>query len=275
MSTLEVNKIIPQGSGTSLQIGENGDTITLPAGTTITLPNGSITNDELAGSIANAKLANSTITINGSAVALGGSTTVQAALSFPTISSINPTVIENTQRAVTITGTNFVSVPFVDAINSSTGAIVSADSVSFTSATTIVATFTLPVDGTYFLRVENNDGLAVRSGSALLTVSDAPAWQTAAGSLGTFDAAATISVTVNATSATAYAVQSGSLPGGLSLNTSTGAITGTESGSTQETTYNFTIRATDAEAQTADRAFSITITHGISNSMSFYNYGTF
>ena len=107
MSTLEVNKIIPQGSGTSLQIGENGDTITLPAGTTITLPNGSITNDELAGSIANAKLANSTITINGSAVALGGSTTVQAALSFPTISSINPTVIENTQRAVTITGTNF------------------------------------------------------------------------------------------------------------------------------------------------------------------------
>ena len=51
MSVLEVNKIIPQGSGTALQIGENGDTITLPAGTVITLPNGSITNDELAGSI--------------------------------------------------------------------------------------------------------------------------------------------------------------------------------------------------------------------------------
>ena len=45
MSTLEVNKIIPQGSGTALQIGENGDTITLPTGTVITLPNGSITND--------------------------------------------------------------------------------------------------------------------------------------------------------------------------------------------------------------------------------------
>ena len=41
MSTLEVNKIIPQGSGTALQIGENGDTITLPTGTVITLPNGS------------------------------------------------------------------------------------------------------------------------------------------------------------------------------------------------------------------------------------------
>ena len=47
MSTLEVDKIIPQGSGTALQIGENGDTITLPAGTTITLPSGSISNSEL------------------------------------------------------------------------------------------------------------------------------------------------------------------------------------------------------------------------------------
>lgn len=272
MSTLEVNKIIPQGSGTALQIGENGDTITLPAGTTITLPNGSITNDELAGSIANAKLANSTITINGSSVALGGSTTVQAALTFPTISSINPSTIENTQTAVTITGTNYISVPFVDAINSTTGAIVSADSVSFTSSTVIVATFTLPVDGTYFLRVENNDGLAVRSGSALLTVSDAPAWQTAAGSLGSFAAGANVgTITITATDATSFAVTSGSLPGGLTLNSAAtnATITGTESGATSATTYNFTVTATDAQGQTAARAFSIAITVGQQNSMRF------
>jgi len=37
---------------------------------------GSVTNDMLAGSIANAKLANSSITLNGSAVSLGGSATV-------------------------------------------------------------------------------------------------------------------------------------------------------------------------------------------------------
>lgn len=272
MSTLEVNKIIPQGSGTALQIGENGDTITLPTGTTITLPNGSVTNDELAGSIANAKLANSSITINGSSVALGGSTTVQAVLTFPTISSINPSVIENTQTAVTITGTNYISVPFVDAINSSTGAIVSADSVSFTSGTTIVATFTLPVDGTYFLRVENNDGLAVRSGSALLTVSDAPAWQTAAGSLGSFAAGSSVgTITITATDATSFAVTSGALPGGLTLNSAAtnATITGTESGATSATTYNFTVTATDAEGQTADRAFSIAITVGQQNSMRF------
>ncbi len=272
MSTIEVNKIIPQGSGTALQIGENGDTITLPAGTVITLPNGSITNDELAGSIANAKLANSTITINGSSVALGGSTTVQAALTFPTISSINPSVIENTQTAVTITGTNYASVPFVDAINSTTGAIVSADSVSFTSSTVIVATFTLPVDGAYFLRVENNDGLAVRSGSALLTVSDAPAWQTAAGSLGSFAAGSNVgTITITATDAASFAVTSGSLPGGLTLNTAAtnATITGTESGATSATTYNFTVTATDAQGQTAARAFSIAITVGQQYSMRF------
>ena len=98
-------------------------------------------------------------------------------------------------------------------------------------------------------------------------VADVPAWTTAAGSLGTVDAAGSISFTVAATDATSYAVTSGSLPGGGSLNTSTGAITGTESGSTDTTTYNFTITATDAQGQTAARAFSITVNHGISNSV--------
>jgi len=216
--------------------------------------------------VTNAKIANESITINGSAVNLGGSVTVGE--TKPTISSISPTVIENTQTSVTIAGTNFVSVPTVEAIGS-TGAIVRADEVSFSSATSIVAKFTLPIDGTYFVRVENNDGNAVRSSSALLTVSDAPAWTTSAGSLGTNAAGSSVSYTVAATNATSFSVASGSLPGGVSLNTSTGAITGTESGATSETTYSFTIRATDAQGQTADRAFSITITVGINNSGQF------
>ena len=263
MSQIEVDKIIPQ-SGTALQAGENGDTITVPAGATLNLTNATVTYPD--GSVQNVDLANSTITINGSAVALGGSVTVGE--TKPTISAINPSVIENTQTAVTITGTNFVSVPTVEAI-SSTGAITRADTVSFTSSTTIVANFTLATDGTYFIRVENNDGNAVRSSSALLTVSDAPAWTTSAGSLGSNAAGSSISYTVAATNATSFAVQSGSLPGGTSLNTSSGVISGTESGATSETTYSFTIRATDAEGQTADRAFSITITVGINNSGQF------
>ena len=263
MSQIEVDKIIPQ-SGTALQVGDSGDTITVPAGATFDASSGTLTLPN--GSVTNVKLQNSSITINGAAVALGGSVTVGE--TKPTITSINPSVIENTQTAVTITGTNFQSVPIVEAINSS-GAITQADSVSFTSSTTIVATFTLATDGTYFIRVENNDGNAVRSSTALLTVSDAPAWTTAAGTLGTFSDGSSISVTVAATDATSFAVQSGSLPGGLSLNTSTGVISGTESGATSTTTYNFTIRATDAEGQTADRAFSITITVSIEDSGQF------
>ena len=234
--------------------------------TTAKILDANITNAKLAGSIENAKLTNSAITINGSAVSLGGSVTVGE--TKPTISSISPTVIENTQTSITITGTNFVNGINVEAI-ASNGSIIQADTVTFNSATSVSAAFTISTDATYFLRLENPDGNAVRSSTALLTVSDAPAWTTSAGSLGTNAAGSAVSYTVAATGATSFAVQSGSLPGGVSLNTSTGVISGTESGATAETTYNFTIRASDAEAQTADRAFSITITVGINNSGQF------
>jgi hypothetical protein len=45
---------------------------------TVTLPNSTVTNLMLAGSISNDKLVNSSVTINGSSVSLGGSTTIQA-----------------------------------------------------------------------------------------------------------------------------------------------------------------------------------------------------
>ena len=187
----------------------------------------------------------------------------------PTISSISPSVIENTQTAVTITGTNFISVPQVEAINS-TGAIVAADSITFTSATQIVATFTLPVDGTYFLRIENNDGNAVRSSSALLTVSDAPAWTTAAGSIYT-GASVVSTITLSATGATSFAVTTGAIPTGLTFTSGTGSCTiaGTQTEFTAAATKNFSITATDAEGQTAVRAFSMSFTFGMSGSGGF------
>ena len=252
--------------------GYLGAKLTATGSTGITLTEtgdgGSETLNVTAASIPNASLANSAITINGGAVSLGGSVTVGE--TTPTISSISPSTIENTATNVTITGTNFVTVPNVEAWSTG-GAIINANSVSFTSATEIVANFTLPTDGTYFLRVENPDGLAVRSGSALLTVSDAPVWTTGTGSLGEVAAGGSISFTIAATgdAPIAYSIASGSMPGGASLNSSTGAITGTESGASAETTYSFTARATDAQSQTADRAFSIKITVGMNNSGQF------
>ena len=166
MSQIEVDKVIPQ-SGTALQVGENGDTITLPAGTTLNVANATLTlpttlpatsganitnlngSQVTTGTVANARLTGSgAITINGSAVALGGSITLVTEVR-PTFSSVTPSVITNAQTTVTIAGTNFVSVPLVTAINSSTGAQIVADEVAFTSATSITAKFTISVDGTY------------------------------------------------------------------------------------------------------------------------------
>ena len=189
----------------------------------------------------------------------------------PTITSISPSVITNAQTAVTLTGTNYVSVPQVEAINS-TGAIIAADSITYTSATTIVATFTLAVDGTYFLRVENNDGNAVRSTTALLTVSDEPAWVTTAGSLGSFAGASAIATqTLTCTDATSFAITSGAIATGLTFTTGVGSctITGTQTQYTAAATNNFTVTATDAQAQTADRAFSMSWTFGATGSGGF------
>ena len=189
----------------------------------------------------------------------------------PTISSISPTVITNAQTAVTINGGNFISVPQVEAINSS-GAITAADSITFTSASQIVATFTLPVDGTYFLRIENNDGNAVRSSSALLNVSDLPAWVTAAGSVGTFNGNAAITtVTLTATNAVSFTCSPNPPTAGLTFTSGVGSatITGTQTAHTSAATDNFTVTATDAEGQTASRAFSISYTFAISNSGQF------
>jgi hypothetical protein len=238
--------------------------------TTAKIANSAVTDAKIAATISNSKLTGSgAITINGSAVALGGSVTIGE--TKPTISSISPSVITNAQTAVTINGSNFISVPIVEAINSS-GAITQADSVSFTSASQIVATFTLPVDGTYFIRIENNDGNAVRSSSALLTVSDVPAWTTSAGSLGSFSGGANIgTITLTATNSVSMAKISGTFPGGITLNSGSGSstLTGTESGATSDTTYTFTIRATDAEGQTADRQFTMTFTFVANNSGQF------
>ena len=228
---------------------------------------------ELSDVFADANTANEFVQLDSSArlPALDGSQLTGVAETKPTITSISPTTITNSQTEIVITGTNYEITPIVEII-STTGAVVLADTVTRNSSTQLTINATIATDGTYFIRVENPDGLAVRSSTALLTVSDAPTWSTAAGSLGSLAQGGTASFSVSASSdsTVAYSVTSGALPTGLSLNSSTGAITGTESGSdTSETTYNFTVTATDQESQTADRAFSITVTTGINNGGQF------
>jgi hypothetical protein len=229
-------------------------------------------------SITNAKLANESITINGSTVALGGSTTIQT-VTYPTITSISPSTITNASTNIVITGTNYVITPNVEII-STTGAIYYPNTVTRNSASQLTINATLAVDGTYYIRVENPDGLAVRSSTALLTVSDAPTWSTASGSLGSVASGSAVSLSVAGTSdstvayseTTAVLTSNTDTPNStmnLSLNSATGAITGTAPEPTAEKVYNFTLRLTDAESQTTDRAFSITVTTGINNAGQF------
>jgi hypothetical protein len=213
---------------------------------------------------------------NGQVLASDGNNTNQlswitASENKPTISSISPSTVGNTATNVVITGTNFEITPNVEIINSN-GGIQYPNTIVRNSATELTINVTIATDANYFIRVENPNGLAVRSTTALLTVSDAPVFSTSAGSLGSFSEGSSISTSVLATSdsAVTYSIFSGAFPSGIALNTSTGAITGTDSsGVTAETVFNFTIRATDLEAQTVDRAFSLTITVGINNAGQF------
>ena len=282
MSEVKVNKVSPR-SGTGVQLGDAGDTITVPNSANLTV--GGTLTATTGGGIANAALANSAITINGSAVSLGGSVTVGE--TKPTVSGITPSTISpNSSTTLTIAGANFASVPLVQAQNTSTGAVTSATAVAFSSSSSITATFTL-ASGTYKLYIENPDGNAVLT-SQTVQASTGPSFTTSAGSLGTFEAGSTISgLNVVASSDSNVTITEVTSPLTLTGNTDTPAstmnlgltgtpattatytIAGTAPSPTSATTYNFTLRATDVESQTTDRAFSITITIGLQNGGQF------
>ena len=60
--------------------------------------------------------------------------------------------------------------------------------------------------------------------------------------------------------ALAFSVTSGALPTGVSLGSANGQLTGTPNVNvTSNTTYNFTVTATDDESQTNSRAFNLIV----------------
>ena len=193
----------------------------------------------------------------------------QATETKPTVADVSQTIAPATATDINITGTNFSGIPKVEFIKT-TGAVTTANSVSLTNATTLAVNATL-ASGTYYVRIELDDGNAARSTNAIITSSTAPTWSTSAGSLGTIagDFSGTVT-TVAATSDSAItysettSVLTNASQANCALNSSTGVITTTDFGgsSTTATTYTFTLRATDAEGQTADREFSLTSSFG-------------
>ena len=99
----------------------------------------------------------------------------------------------------------------------------------------------------------------------LLFPSEAPVWITEAGSLGDYsqDGNAISNISLSAAeffnSIITYSVTSGSLPTGLSLDSSTGVISGTLLNHVDVETVYFSITATDTDSQTTTRDFSIKV----------------
>ena len=184
-----------------------------------------------------------------------------AAITPPTFSSVdypgNDTALDPAGgQNLIINGGNFA-----------TGATCTIDgtvpsSITINSASQMTVVTPAKSAGSYALVISNTDGGSATSANAV-SYNGIPAFTHAAGSLGTVNEGATVNLSVVATEpdggAITHTITSGSLPSGLSLNASTGAITGTAPDVSANTTSNFSITATDNENQSTVRAYSITV----------------
>ncbi|MBV9558747.1 MAG: putative Ig domain-containing protein [Pseudolabrys sp.] len=128
-------------------------------------------------------------------------------------------------------------------LNGGTGAI--------TGTPTTPGSYSFTIQGTDATPITGSRSYTVQIGSNILTIAPATLPNGTRGSA--------YNQTVTASGGTGpytYAVTSGALPTGLALNTSTGAITGTPSGTGASA---FTITATDSLANTGSRAYSVNI----------------
>jgi len=187
----------------------------------------------------------------------------------PTISTVSPgTYSGESGTEFTINGANFTNdavVKFVDVNNTEYSATV----VTFVNGSQLLATtpqdFTV-AQGPLDVKVIQTSGSVTKLNC--IDTGGSPGWVTTAGQIGgTIYRNGSVSVTVSATdpdsgASVTYSVLSGALPSGLSLNSSTGVISGTAPNVGSDTTYNFTLRATDNAGNTSDRAFSMVILQG-------------
>jgi hypothetical protein len=181
----------------------------------------------------------------------------------PGVASVSGQYLEtNNSNTITIYGTNFVSGATAFAIG--TNAVeVAATSTTFNSLVQLTAVFTglTAANEPYDIKVVNPSNLFGILPDTLF-VNNQVTWTTSAGSLGTFADQVSISVSAVASddSTITYAVASGStLPSGITLNTATGLLSGTLADVASNTTYTFTLTASDGSNPAVSRQFSILV----------------
>ena len=227
------------------------DTGALPAGLSLNTSNGQITGTPSAGGTytfairafdadANYGSRNYTVTIGANSLTLTPSTL--------------PNTTVGSSYSQTVTASGGTGGPYTYSIASGslpTGLSLNTSSGAITGTASTAGTYNFTINAVDGSNNYGNQAYTVNVGSNSLTVNPA--------SLPNGTQAVAYSQTVTATGGTApytYAVTSGALPTGLSLNTSTGAITGTPSTAGG---YTFTIGATDAVANFGSRNYNVTI----------------
>lgn len=198
----------------------------------------------------------------------------QAVDAPPSITTISPTTFNGESGStITVNGSGFKNAAIVQFINAS-GTVYNAATTTFINSGQLTATtpqnFTI-ADEPLDIKVVNPSGLAATLDDAL-DCGGIPSWSTASGSLGTFDEGSAVSTSAlsasdpegrtisfaetNSLGTASATVLSGA---GLTLNSSTGAITGTAPSVASNTTYSFHVSASDPAGNKAPRAFSIII----------------
>jgi len=209
-------------------------------------------------------------------------------LNFPVISSVSPTNALSGDGTgnytFVITGSGFTGAS-ADLLNNS-GTAVAFDTVTVDSSTQItgvIAKSSLVNSGEpYDVRVTAASGLKSTLENQI-TIDANPVWSTASGSLASvadtgragFSAITVAAADPESGGDVTYTLETGTLPAGLSgTSTSSGyVISGTPTAVGSNTTSKFTIRASDVNSNTADRAFSITVLAPVYES--FTSSGTF
>ena len=178
----------------------------------------------------------------------------------PFITSLTPATLANINNTTTVTGGNFatdVQAVFIgtDNVERSPKSLVrnSVTSLTLTRPDVLPQAYE-----PYSVKV-TNPGITSPTGSNLHILSNAidagssPVWTTA-GALTNFKKGIAYTYSLSASdvdSSITYAIASGALPSGLSLNTSTGVISGTPTVNAG-TPYSFVISATDAGGNTTN-----------------------
>ena len=189
-----------------------------------------------------------------SETSIGGAVITAVAITDSNYTVLDDTALATTGGYIKLTGTGF-----------KTGCIVyvggvAATTTTFVSSTEVRAAVGSNSSNTFTVALANPDGSAGFY-MAGIAVSGVPAWSTSATLTAAYEQAAySQTLTANSNSSISYTLKSGStLPSGVSLNSSTGVLSGTTPADTGTTTYTFTIIATDAENQDTERLFSLTI----------------